>query len=61
VRKQIQALQVTYLQTAATLRNDEAEARTHGSTVSAASFATAASVYETVAADLQKIGGGNEG
>jgi hypothetical protein len=57
MRKQIQALQVTYLQTAATLRKDEAEARANGSTVSAASLATAASVYETVAAELQRVGG----
>jgi hypothetical protein len=58
MRKQIQALRVTYLQIAATLRNDEQEARRNGSTVSAASLASAASVYEVVASELQKIGGG---
>ena len=56
MRKQIQALQVTYLQTAANLRGMQAEAIANGSKT-AAGLAVAAEAYETVAADLQKIAG----
>lgn len=57
MKKQIQALQVTYLQTAATLRADRDEAVRNGSKTSAAALAVAADIYESVAADLQRIAG----